>query len=396
MQPKDLGMNDKQIRQITKPVLRGFIAMLLLVVLGCQSWQWSEGLGGGGGKPIPVQPAPAGTVTFGSSGLGNDEPKGIVQTKDAGYLIWAVYDSFGPIGWMIKVDDKGNKIWDTKFEKVPTEVYNTSDNGFLSIFYKGKTDRVAVCLNKIDAAGKVLWEKELVEVVGKEYLGNTIFAASAISENGVMVVAFDSSLRKDGSMWGMGFDQNGVVIISKKQIDTTYRVEALNVLSIKDGYLIFGNYYFIKINKNGDVLDSRKSELYSPANSKLYELTAGQYLICTPGIGKIDSLGVIDWKYSSFTHLNLNSALPTLDGRFLAIGNNAYVPSNLVVFKENNNGDSLWTKSYGGSNNDDGLVMAPALNNCFMVVASSYSYGSGGADIWLLKFDENGNVVPLK
>ncbi|MDZ7821591.1 MAG: hypothetical protein U5N26_07125 [Candidatus Marinimicrobia bacterium] len=60
------------------------------------------------------------------------------------------------------------------------------------------------------------------------------------------------------------------------------------------------------------------------------------------------------------------------------------------LIKTDENGDMLWTKTYGGTNSDIGHSIIQTDNSGFIIVGYTQSYGAGNKDIWLIKTDENG------
>jgi len=56
------------------------------------------------------------------------------------------------------------------------------------------------------------------------------------------------------------------------------------------------------------------------------------------------------------------------------------------------NGDTLWTRSFGGSGSDAGTSVARADDGGYIMVGSTDSYGAGGTDIYVIKTDCRGNT----
>jgi hypothetical protein len=67
----------------------------------------------------------------------------------------------------------------------------------------------------------------------------------------------------------------------------------------------------------------------------------------------------------------------------------------MVVYKVNAEGDSIWQKTYGGTNNED-LAHIKATGNGYLITGFTESYGTGSRDAWLILIDENGNEVWAK
>ncbi len=55
--------------------------------------------------------------------------------------------------------------------------------------------------------------------------------------------------------------------------------------------------------------------------------------------------------------------------------------------------DSLWYKSYGGSEHERGFAVMEDDDGIFLVAGSTESYTNGGKDAYLIKLDNNGNII---
>jgi hypothetical protein len=65
----------------------------------------------------------------------------------------------------------------------------------------------------------------------------------------------------------------------------------------------------------------------------------------------------------------------------------------VFLLKYDSNGNLLWNKIWGGSNRDVGYGIALDGSGNILVTSHSASYGAGGWDVLLLKFDSNGNEL---
>ena len=57
--------------------------------------------------------------------------------------------------------------------------------------------------------------------------------------------------------------------------------------------------------------------------------------------------------------------------------------------------DTLWTRTYGGSDYDEARSVQQTADGGFVVVGYTFSLGAGSADVWLIKTDSLGNTAPL-
>ncbi|MDI6840536.1 MAG: T9SS type A sorting domain-containing protein [bacterium] len=60
------------------------------------------------------------------------------------------------------------------------------------------------------------------------------------------------------------------------------------------------------------------------------------------------------------------------------------------------NGDTLWTKTYGGADDDVGCSVIECAGGGFIIAGCTWSFGAGSADVWLIRTDANGNTLWTK
>ncbi len=64
-----------------------------------------------------------------------------------------------------------------------------------------------------------------------------------------------------------------------------------------------------------------------------------------------------------------------------------------LVMKVDSLGNASWAKSIGGFNPDECLSVSQTKDNGFIATGHTKSYGAGGADIFLVRYDQNGNIL---
>jgi hypothetical protein len=84
------------------------------------------------------------------------------------------------------------------------------------------------------------------------------------------------------------------------------------------------------------------------------------------------------------------------DGGFIITGTTTSFGDkngDLLLIKTNENGESMWTKTFGGSMSDNGRYIKETADKGFIIIGHTDSFGNGLTDIWLIKTDQFGDTV---
>ena len=110
---------------------------------------------------------------------------------------------------------------------------------------------------------------------------------------------------------------------------------------------------------------------------------------------KTDPAGVELWS-RTFGGSNADygfSVKQTTDGGFIITGHTASYgngSTDVWLIKTDNAGTEQWSRTFGGSNWDEGLFVQQTADGGFIVTGYTQSYGNGQSDVWLIKTDNAG------
>jgi len=310
------------------------------------------------------------TKTYG--GIYDDIAYSVKQTSDGGYIVAGYSSSFGAGGYdvyLVKTNSGGDTLWIRTYGGINDDrgysVQQTADGGYIvagftKSFGAGGSD---VYLIKIDANGDLLW--------AKTYGGGDHDVGYAVQQttDGYIIAGRTNSFGAGSfDLYLIRTDTNGDTLWTKTyggiSTDGGYSVqETADGGYIAVGYTFsygsgLGDVYLIKTDENGAIQwtktygGSRTEEGYS-----IEKTSDGGYII------------------TGYT------------GSFGAGGNDVY------LIKIDSGGDTLWTRSYGGTEGDDGRSVQQTADDGYIITGRTSSFGQGSEDVYLIRTDEDGNTI---
>ncbi|MFH1321671.1 MAG: T9SS type A sorting domain-containing protein [Bacteroidota bacterium] len=312
--------------------------------------------------------------TFG--GIGSDFGESVQQTADGGYIITGVTYSFGAGGmdvYLIKTSSTGDTLWTKAYggtdEDKGWSVQQTSDGGYIITGYTGSfgAGSFDVYLIKTNSSGDTLWTK----VYGGTS-GDGGYSVQQTADSGYIITGYTNSFGAGSyDVYLIKTNSSGNTLWTKTYGGTDWD-EGHSVQQTADGgYIITGktgssgagdwDVYLIKTNSSGDTLWT-----------KTYGGTDG------------------DEGYS---------VQQTADGGYIITGSTYSFGTgqeDVYLIKTNSTGDTLWTKTYGGINNDVGNSVQQTLDGGYIIAGWMYSTGAGSYDVYLIKTNPNGDTLWTK
>ncbi|NQX99351.1 MAG: hypothetical protein HRT73_15955, partial [Flavobacteriales bacterium] len=330
--------------------------------------------GGGGGC------AQGAAITFQKvyGGTGNERAHSIQPTVDGGYIVAGETTSFGAGGkdWFVmKIDVIGIEQWTKTYGSTSTDdgnsitIKQTSDLGFIVSGYThsfGAGSFYDSYLLKLDVSGSVQWEKRLT-----------------------------------GSSWDMFRDvielSNGDFLCTGTAITNTNGNADAHVVKISStGNLIWVKNIGTTAREHSEsIVELFNSDFIFSGGTNLTDVGgafANGYLVRT------DSDGVVLWgkEYGLVGFRDaFNETILLNDGNILNIGWTAsYGAGNNDVWllKTDTNGTAIWSKTYGGVNDDIGVNVREKSNGELVISAFTGSFG-GSNELLLINTDGLGNVI---
>ena len=319
-----------------------------------------------GFRSVPVEEW---SKTFGGSD--HDWGNSVAETSDGGYIITGTTYSYGVGGsdvYLIKTDADGNKLWGWTIGGSDYEwgesVAETSDGGYIitgttKSYGAGSYD---VWLIKTNANGNMLWYKTFGG--SDEDHG---YSVAETSDGGYIVAGSTQSYGAGLSdVWLIKTDASGNEEWNKTfgGSDNDY---GHSVAETSDsGYIITGYTYSYGVGLS-DV-----------------------YLIKTDANGN----KLWGWSFGGSGYEYSYSVAETSDGGYIIAGStDSYGAGSTDVWliRTNASGNMQWRKVFGGSGGEYGRSVANASDGGYVIAGSTYSYGAGSTDVWLIKTDADGN-----
>ncbi len=346
----------------------------------------------------------------------NDKGNSCRQTSDGGTVIVGssyISDATDHDIYLLKIDSAGNQIYSRTFGTTSTEygydIVETSDGGLVLVgcsnsFGTGDKD---IYLIKTDSDGYLLWSKNIGGTGDDDG-----YSIRQTSDNGFIICGTtNSSGAGYTDLYLVKTDANGNVLWSKTYGGSGGEAGAAVRQTADGGFIMIGStgsfgigyssIYVVRTDHNGDSLwattyggnraDFGSSvEVTSDGGFVFVDATASYgsgysdvYLI------KTDPWGNQEWHqtYGGTGDDRGFSVSETGDGGFAVAGiTQSYgAGTNAYLVRTNPIGEMVWDNYYGGVGADYSRAVIQPQQTDFLLAGYSYSYSSGGADVYVVK-----------
>ena len=85
-----------------------------------------------------------------------------------------------------------------------------------------------------------------------------------------------------------------------------------------------------------------------------------------------------------------SSVQQTSDGGYIITGE---TDGNVYLIKTDSSGNKTWEKTFGGASYDIGWSVQQTSDGGYIIAGSTFSYGAGAGDVYLIKTDSSGNLT---
>ncbi len=362
-------------------------------------------------------------------GTRSDSPCALVQTSDGGYAIAGSTNSFGAGNydfWLVKTDAEGNMVWNKTYGGADYEwaeaLVATSDGGYAILGYTlsfGIGTWGDFWLVKTDDLGNMQWNMTY-GAISNAYPGALLETSDGGYAMAGGLLAFGSGGSGKYDFWLVKTDPVGNPLWNRTYGRQNDDALAALIETSDGGYALAGSsessvriYDFLLVktdaagNAEWNVTMGGAKDDFATA---LAETSDGGYAIAgqttsfnvtgDAWLVKTDSLGNMQWNrtYGGNSSEWAYALVAASDGGCAMAGYTSSfgVGGEAWIIKADELGDMQWSKTFGGADYDCAVALVATSDGGYAIAGETCSYGSGEADYWLVKIDENGAIPEFR
>jgi hypothetical protein len=366
-----------------------------------------------------LSPQTVWTRTYG--GTGGEFGLSVQQTSDGGYIIAGETSSFGAgshDAYLIKTDAGGDTVWTRTFGGPGSEfgnsVQQTSDGGYIvagetTSFGAGSGDAY---LMKMDADGDTVWIRTYGGTGWDD--GNSV---QQTSDGGYIITGDTDSFGAGGKdAYLIKTDADGDTLWTRTYGGTGEETGWSVQQTSDGGYIIAGDtdsfgagsydVYLIKTDASGDTVWTRTyGGTGVDLGGAVQQTSDGGYIFAgmTDSFGagsydmyliRMDASGDTVWTrtYGGAGVEAGGSVQQASDGGYVFTGYTSSFGAgseDVYLVRTDASGDVVWTRTYGGTGEDAGVLVQQTSNGRYIIIGYTDSFGAGGYDVYLLRVREH-------
>ena len=361
---------------------------------------------------------------------GGDLPdafRAVIATSDGGILAGGSTKSFGggslynSDAYLVKMNANGDTLWTRSFGSIyDDQVVSVVENavGYVVIAWNVPDTPVVSSdffAEQLDPNGNTLWEKfygspsyefcndAIIDSHGRIIMGGASYGYSYGLSNGLYdfyVIKLDASGNKigEGHFGGSGNEWTNAIIQTS---DGGYVMAGYTNTGTL-GYDIYlvktdSNFNFQWAHNYGDSLDDYAYDIAEDINGNLWilgswESSDSSHLV----VIKTDANGGnAVMKFPGLTVGDFCYHIQELNSGGILIGGYTGTPgkgNEMLLEKLDANGDTLWTKHFGGTQNEIAFAVATDAANNILLAGETEGFGVNQFDAYLVKMDSDGNT----
>ena len=343
-------------------------------------------------------------------------PYAIQQTTDGGYVVTGEGGPGDGDVYLLKIDSLGDTLWTRHYggigEEVGLSVQQTSDGGYI---VAGRAQKIPAgdydaWLIKTDANGDTLWTRY--------YGGPYDDAANSVRQTrdgGYIVAGTTDSFGPGHGLLLMKTDAMGETLWTRLYGGGQFAIGYSVWPTSDSGYIVAGTSpafaYLVKTDAAGDTLWTRVySQTFTSSAFSVRQTEDGGYIVAgyaqllgAPSFDvyliRTDPQGDTMWTrtYGGAQNDFAWSAQPTEDGGYVIAGETYSFGAghfDAWLIKTNAGGDTVWTRTFGGAEDDGARAVQQTTDGGYILAGSTYSFGGPDSKAWLIKTDSLGNTAP--
>ena len=344
--------------------------------------------------------------------------KSVKQTSDDGYIITGYTDTSSNSSdvFLIKTDINGDTLWTKIYSQINNDMGNsvqqTTDGGYIITGWTNSySNNYDILLIKTDDNGNLIWTK----TYGGNY-GDVGRSVQQTSDEGYIITGTTHSSSYNTDISLIKTNSYGDTLWTKtygnSNNDEGYSVQQ----TTDEGYIITGqttssdgdmDLLLVKTDELGDTIWSKTYGGYGDdIGYSVQQTTDGGYIVTgflenyytehtDVYLLKTDNNGDTLWTKTydkNWDDLG-HSVEQTTDGGYIVVGYVQHVNHyyDIYLVKTNNTGDTLWTKVLGTGSYNYAYSVQQTSDNGYII--TGYSIDSNGNYVILIKTNENGIIT---